>query len=112
MKIGIVGAGQAACTLIAELIRGQFDGEIIVFNGESHSPYQRPPLSKSWLADPTETDSLRLLPEPIERHHSIQWIQSQVKAIEPDHGVIVTNNVSYTVDHIVLATGTRAKKLS
>ncbi len=112
MKIGIVGAGQAACTLIAELIRGQFDGEIIVFNGESHSPYQRPPLSKSWLADPTETDSLRLLPEPIERHHSIQWIQSQVKTIEPDHGAITTNNDRYTVDHIVLATGTRAKKLS
>ena len=49
MKIGIVGAGQAACTLIAELIRGQFDGNILVFNRESRSPYQRPPLSKSWL---------------------------------------------------------------
>jgi 3-phenylpropionate/trans-cinnamate dioxygenase ferredoxin reductase subunit len=112
MKVGIVGAGQAACTLIAELIRGQFDGEIFVFNGESHSPYQRPPLSKSWLTDPTETEALRLLPEPIESYHSIQWIQSQVKAIKPDHGIIVTNNDRYTVDHIVLATGTRAKRLT
>ena len=91
MKVGIVGAGQAACTLVAELVRGQFDGEIVVFNGEPHSPYQRPPLSKSWLADPIETASLRLLPEPIETHSSIEWIQAQVETIEPDNGFIFTD---------------------
>ena len=112
MKVGIVGAGQAACTLVAELVRGQFDGEIVVFNGEPHSPYQRPPLSKSWLADPIETASLRLLPEPIETHSSIEWIQAQVETIEPDNGFIVTDKDRYTVDQIVLATGTRAKRLT
>ena len=111
MKVGIVGAGQAACTLIAELVRGQFDGEIVVFNGESHGPYQRPPLSKSWLSNPIETDSLRLLPESIEAHSSIEWIQAQVETIEPNNGVIVTAKNRHTVDQIVLATGTRAKRL-
>ena len=65
MKIGIVGAGQAACTLVAELVRGQFAGKILVFNGELHRPYQRPPLSKTWLHNPSDTESIRLLPEPI-----------------------------------------------
>ena len=111
MKIGIIGAGQAACTLIAELIRGQFDGNILVFNRESRSPYQRPPLSKSWLKNPTDTQSIRLLPEPIETHSSVQWIQEHVQAIEPDNGAILTNK-RHTVDHIVLATGTRAKRLT
>ena len=54
--------GQAACTLIAELVRGQFAGKILVFNDESHRPYQRPPLSKTWLHNPTDTESIRLLP--------------------------------------------------
>ena len=112
MKVGIVGAGQAACTLIVELVRGQFNGEILIFNGEPHSPYQRPPLSKSWLTDPTETASLRLLPEPIETHSSIEWIQAQVETIDPDNGFIVTDKDRYTVDQIVLATGTRAKRLT
>ena len=112
MKIGIIGAGQAACTLIAELIRGQFDGEMLVFNGESHRPYQRPPLSKTWLTHPTETESLRLLPDPIENHPSVQWIQQRVTGIEPDDGLIVTERDRYSVDQIVLATGTRAKKLA
>ena len=112
MKIGIVGAGQAACTLIAELVRGQFSGKILVFNGESYRPYQRPPLSKTWLHNPTDTESIRLLPEPIETNASIEWIHDYVVSIEPDQGVIATNNGRRTVDHIVLATGTRAKTLA
>lgn len=112
MNIGIVGAGQAACTLIAELVRGQFGGKILVFNGESHRPYQRPPLSKTWLHNPTDAESIRLLPEPIETHASVEWIHDHVVSIEPDQGVITTNNARHTVDHIVLATGTRAKTLA
>ena len=112
MNIGIVGAGQAACTLIAELVRGQFGGKILVFNGESHRPYQRPPLSKTWLHNPTDAESIRLLPEPIETHASVKWIHDHVVSIEPDQGVITTNNARHTVDHIVLATGTRAKTLA
>ncbi len=112
MNIGIVGAGQAACTLVAELVRGQFAGKILVFNGESHQPYQRPPLSKSWLHNPSDTESIRLLPESIETHASLEWIHDHVVSIEPDQGVIATNNGRRTVDHIVLATGTRAKTLA
>ena len=112
MNIGIIGAGQAACTLIAELVRGQFSGKILVFNGESYRPYQRPPLSKTWLHNPTDSELIRLLPEPIENHASIEWIHDQVVSIEPDQGMIATKNDRRTVDHIVLATGTRAKTLS
>ena len=112
MKIGIVGAGQAACTLVAELVRGQFAGKILIFNGELHRPYQRPPLSKTWLHNPSDTESIRLLPEPIETHASLEWIHDHVVSIEPDQGVIATNNGRRTVDHIVLATGTRAKTLA
>ncbi|MEC8694065.1 MAG: FAD-dependent oxidoreductase [Pseudomonadota bacterium] len=109
MKIGIIGAGQAACTLIAELVSGQFSGKILVFNGESYRPYQRPPLSKTWLHNPTDIESIRLLPEPIETHASIEWIYDHVVSIEPDQGMIATENDRRTVDHIVMATGTRAK---
>jgi 3-phenylpropionate/trans-cinnamate dioxygenase ferredoxin reductase subunit len=112
MRLGIVGAGQAACTLIAELIRGQFEGEILVFNGEPHIPYQRPPLSKAWLQEMNDVDSLGLLPDPIKNHESVRWIPSRVTAIKPDTGTLITNDDEFQVDHIVLATGTRAKHLN
>ena len=106
MRLGIIGAGQSSCTLIAELVRGQFKGEILVFNGELHRPYQRPPLSKSWLNMMADTNTLSLLPEPIENHGSIQWIKEWVTSIQPDNGEVRTEKASYQVDHIVLATGT------
>ena len=112
MRLGIIGAGQSACTLATELIRGNFDGEILVFNGEPHRPYQRPPLSKSWLKMPADTNILLLLPEPIENHASIQWIGEWVKLIKPDNGEIYTEQATYRVDQIVLATGTRARRLT
>ncbi|HBX26104.1 MAG TPA: hypothetical protein DEF72_01595 [Gammaproteobacteria bacterium] len=112
MRLGIIGAGQSACTLATELIRGQFDGEILIFNGESHRPYQRPPLSKTSLKTRTDTNTLLLLPEPIENHASIQWIREWVNFIQPDSGEIHTQQARYHVDQIVLATGTRAKRLT
>ena len=112
MRLGIIGAGQSACTLAAELIRGQFDGEILIFNGEPHRPYQRPPLSKSWLKMAANTNTLSLLPKPIENHRSIQWIKERVRSIQPDKGELRTEKASYKVDQIVLATGTRARQLT
>ena len=112
MRLGIVGAGQAACTLIAELIRGDFKGDILVFNGEPHAPYQRPPLSKNWLKTSDDPTSLRLLPEPLETHPSIQWIQTSVQSLSPDRGLLTTDLGTYLVDHLVLATGTTAIKPS
>ena len=70
------------------------------------------PLSKTWLHNPTDTESIRLLPEPIETHASVEWIHDHVVSIEPDQGMIATKNSRRTVDHIVLATGTRAKTLA
>ncbi len=112
MRLGIVGAGQSACTLLAELVQGEFDGQILVFNGEPHRPYRRPPLSKSWLKMSADTDTLRLLPEPVENHISIQWIKEWVKSIQPDNGEIHTEQASYQVDQIILATGTRPRQLT
>ncbi|MDB9862065.1 FAD-dependent oxidoreductase [Litorivicinus sp.] len=110
MILGIVGAGQAACTLILELIRGNFRGQVLIFNGEAIPPYQRPPLSKDWLQNPSR-DRLNLLPKIIEQDSRITWISRTVTSIDPGRGTIRTRDTAHTVDHIILATGTRAKKL-
>ena len=112
MNLAIIGAGQAGCALITELIRGKFIGTISVFNGEACAPYQRPPLSKSWLLKKSKQENLSLLPDHVARHRSVKWIQERVIAINPDQGKVQTSTSSINVDHIILATGTRARRLT
>jgi 3-phenylpropionate/trans-cinnamate dioxygenase ferredoxin reductase subunit len=60
-RIIIIGAGQAGLQ-IAESLRaeGFFGGEILLLGEEGIPPYQRPPLSKAWLAGETATEKLTL----------------------------------------------------
>lgn len=46
----IVGAGLAGGTAAASLRDKGFDGRIVLVGGERHAPYERPPLSKEFLA--------------------------------------------------------------
>jgi 3-phenylpropionate/trans-cinnamate dioxygenase ferredoxin reductase component len=50
-RIAVVGAGQAAAVAARALRRRGFDGAIEIIGAEAHRPYQRPPLSKEFLAD-------------------------------------------------------------
>ena len=49
-NVVIVGAGHAAGQAVATLRQKKFDGTICLVGEESYLPYQRPPLSKKYLA--------------------------------------------------------------
>lgn len=49
-KFVIIGAGQTGGTAALALRRLGFDGAIELIGAETHIPYERPPLSKSYLA--------------------------------------------------------------
>ncbi|MEA2852083.1 MAG: 3-phenylpropionate/trans-cinnamate dioxygenase ferredoxin reductase component, partial [Rhodospirillaceae bacterium] len=58
----IIGAGQAAGQLVASLAQERFAGSVTVVGDEPHPPYQRPPLSKKFLAGEIELDRLFVKP--------------------------------------------------
>ena len=58
----IIGAGQAASQLVASLAQDGFKGEVCVIGDEPHLPYQRPPLSKKFLAGELALDRLYVKP--------------------------------------------------
>lgn len=46
----IVGGGLAGAKAAEALRDNGFDGSIVLFTAEEHLPYERPPLSKEYLA--------------------------------------------------------------
>jgi 3-phenylpropionate/trans-cinnamate dioxygenase ferredoxin reductase subunit len=71
-RIVIVGAGLAGAKA-AEALRGKgFDGSVTLVGDEPHRPYERPPLSKEYLAGKAERDSAFVHPEAWYAEHSVE----------------------------------------
>ena len=58
----VVGAGQAGAQTVTSLRQGGFEGQITLLGDEPALPYQRPPLSKAFLAGTLPLDRLYLRP--------------------------------------------------
>src|SRR5262249_21784235 len=59
-RIAIIGAGQPAAQAVATLRAEGFAGQITKVGDETYAPYQRPPLSKTYLMGEMERERLFL----------------------------------------------------
>ena len=62
-KIVVIGAGQAGVQAVSSLRSEGFTGAITMVGDEPFPPYQRPPLSKAYLAGDYARERLFLKPE-------------------------------------------------
>ncbi len=62
-SVVIVGAGQAASQLVTSLRAEGYTGEVTIVGEEAYLPYQRPPLSKAFLAGEIGTERLFIKPQ-------------------------------------------------
>ncbi|WP_034271388.1 NAD(P)/FAD-dependent oxidoreductase [Haloechinothrix halophila] len=109
----IVGCGQAGTQVAASLRRDGYPGRIVLVGDEPELPYQRPPLSKSFLLDQKGEDALRLRPEAYYRDNDINLLIGE-RVLEIDRSrrrVRIANGTEYHWDHLVLATGARPRRL-
>lgn len=112
-RIIIVGAGQAGGEAAQRLRQSGFDGDITLIGEEPTPPYQRPPLSKTYLSGELPIDRLLLRPANIYADENISlltplravWIDRTNKRVRVEGG----RELPY--DALVLATGARPRKL-
>ena len=109
----VIGAGQAAAQLATSLRSGGFAGPLTVIGDEPFLPYQRPPLSKKFLADRPPPDSLYLRPAPFWAERNVAFVLGTAAAKVDLHSRIVTlaDGREVPFHSLVFATGTCARRL-
>jgi 3-phenylpropionate/trans-cinnamate dioxygenase ferredoxin reductase component len=112
-QIVIIGAGHAGVQTTASLRDEGFDGDIRLIDGGKALPYQRPPLSKTFLKGETTKDSIVLRGEAFYREKAIDLVlgESVIAIDRPAKRVTLQSGSRLTYDHLVLATGARARVL-
>jgi 3-phenylpropionate/trans-cinnamate dioxygenase ferredoxin reductase component len=113
-QIVIVGAGQAADQAIHTLRRGGYTGTLTVVGDEPWLPYQRPPLSKKFLAGAMERERLVLHPGQFYEQHTVdarvgrrvEEIERTARRVRLDDGTLLPYGA------LLLATGSRPRVLA
>jgi 3-phenylpropionate/trans-cinnamate dioxygenase ferredoxin reductase subunit len=109
----IIGAGQAAGQLVASLAQEGFAGDVIVVGDEPHPPYQRPPLSKKFLAGEIELDRLYVKPEAFYAKAGTKlMLDTRVAGIDRQARAIIGEaGPTLRYSTLVIATGSRPRAL-
>ncbi|MEO8714187.1 MAG: NAD(P)/FAD-dependent oxidoreductase, partial [Acetobacteraceae bacterium] len=113
-RIVIVGAGHAGGSAAALLRQYGWKGPITLVGEEPIAPYQRPPLSKAWLKGEADAASLALRPDSFypTNNVSLRLATSAVAIDRAARTVALSSGESLPYDHLILALGARARKLS
>lgn len=111
--IVIAGAGQAAGQTIVSLRQGGFAGRIVLVGEEPYLPYQRPPLSKKFLAGELDVPRLLLRQEKFYTDHAVDvLLNTRVTHIDPGARTTTLSTGEHLgYDKLVLATGSRVRQV-
>lgn len=112
-RVVIAGAGQAGFQAALSLRQSGFDGAIALVGNEDRLPYQRPPLSKSYLKEGFGFDRLVLRPEAFfaENGIDLRLGDRAVRIDRPSAMLHLASGAALPYDHLVLATGARNREL-
>lgn len=111
--IVILGAGAAGAFAANELRRIGHDGRVTLLTRESRLPYDKPNLSKDYLAGRAPQDWIPLRSEDEYAAANIDLrLNANVERIDPARGEVhLTGGESISFDRLILAPGARPRKL-
>lgn len=108
----IVGGGLAGAKAAEALRDKDFDGHLVLFAAEGHLPYERPPLSKEYLAGKKSLNDFTVHPSGWYRDHHVELrLGTEVSAIDPAaHTVALPDGSTVRYDKLLIATGSHPRR--
>lgn len=113
-NVVIIGASHAAAEAIGSLKKAGWQGKITLIGDEPELPYQRPPLSKGYYNGDIALEKLAIRrAEYYDKAEVDLYLGKRAESLNRERKEVVLDDgtiISYT--KVILATGTRARKLS
>lgn len=110
-RLAIVGASLAANRLLRTLRRKGYDGEVVLVGAEPHLPYDRPPLSKQYLAGDVEAHGIMLGPKDLYDDVDLRLGVAAARLLPSERRVELADGTSVVADDVVVATGATPRRL-
>jgi NADPH-dependent 2,4-dienoyl-CoA reductase/sulfur reductase-like enzyme len=110
----ILGGGMVAGYAAKQLVElGLKPGELAILSADTSIPYERPPLSKGFLAGKETEDSIRINPEDFYRKQGIDVkLGCAVSAVHPQRKrLTLKSGGEFGFDKLIVATGARPRTL-
>lgn len=108
----IIGGGQAGLQVALSLRQLGFDKPIQIVSDEPVLPYQRPPLSKTYLADGNFDQLVLRGQAALDAQQVDVLLATRAEAIDRKaRSVSLSDGRTLPYEHLVLATGTRPRRL-
>ena len=109
----IVGAGHAGAQVAIALRQRKFAGSIAVVGDEPELPYERPPLSKEYLAGEKDFARIQMRPPGFWADREVTFLLGQpaVAVDAQEHLVSLADGSKLTYGTLVWAAGGHARKL-
>ena len=108
----VIGAGQAGAEVVSKLRDQGHEDRLVLIGQENYLPYQRPPLSKKYMAGEMTLERLFLRPKEFYTEKNVELhIGKSALRIDPDQQIVEFNEGNLDYDNLVLATGSRPRDL-
>ncbi|MFO7947518.1 MAG: FAD-dependent oxidoreductase, partial [Armatimonadota bacterium] len=110
----LLGGGMAAGYAAKEFVTEGVDGsELCIVSMDKHPPYQRPPLSKSYLAGKDTQEDILINPRSFYGDNGIDLrLQTRVTSVDLDERTVTTaSDVTVGYEILIIATGSWVRYL-
>ncbi|PHR83397.1 MAG: pyridine nucleotide-disulfide oxidoreductase [Colwellia sp.] len=112
-KVVVMGAGHGGFQLAATLRQTGYQGSIQLLSDEPGLPYQRPPLSKSYMQGKISEMAMLFRPAAFYETEKVELIHDSAKIINCDAKTVELNSGKILpYDHLIIASGARNRLLN
>src|SRR5215470_14016168 len=114
-NIVILGGGMVAGYAAKQMVElGLSSGELTILSADSAIPYERPPLSKGFLAGKDTDDAIKINPDDFYQEHGIELrLNCEVTALGvKGKRLMLKGDDEFGFQKLIVATGARPRRLN